>query len=110
MLFEGQDLLQLDDAGIRAIRGDRIAMIFQEPMSSLNPALTVGLQVGEPLNLHRRLPWGRALEKVEGAADYGRDPRRSQPAGRLSAPVLRRDAAAGDDRDGARLQAEAADR
>ena len=65
VLFEGQDLLQLDDAGIRAIRGDRIAMIFQEPMSSLNPALTVGLQVGEPLNLHRRLPWGKALEKVK---------------------------------------------
>jgi oligopeptide transport system ATP-binding protein len=46
ILFEGKDLLKLDDAGIRAIRGDRIAMIFQEPMSSLNPALTVGLQVG----------------------------------------------------------------
>jgi oligopeptide transport system ATP-binding protein len=65
VLFEGQDLLQLDDADIRAIRGDRIAMIFQEPMSSLNPVLTVGLQVGEPLNLHRRLPWGKALERVK---------------------------------------------
>src|SRR5689334_21233989 len=48
VLFEGQDLLKLDDAGIRAIRGNHIAMIFQEPMSSLNPALTVGLQVAEP--------------------------------------------------------------
>ena len=37
-------------------------MIFQEPMSSLNPALTVGLQVAEPVNLHRGLPWGKALE------------------------------------------------
>ncbi len=65
VIFEGRDLLQLDDAEIRAIRGNRIAMIFQEPMSSLNPALTVGLQVGEPLNLHRKLPWGKTFGKVE---------------------------------------------
>ena len=57
VLFEGKDLLKLDDAGIRAIRGNRMAMIFQEPMSSLNPALTVGLQVAEPVNLHRGSPW-----------------------------------------------------
>jgi oligopeptide transport system ATP-binding protein len=62
VLFEGQDLLGLDDAGIRAIRGNRIAMIFQEPMSSLNPALTVGMQVAEPINEHRGLAWGKALE------------------------------------------------
>ena len=62
VIFEGQDLLKLDDAGIRAIRGNKIAMIFQEPMSSLNPALTVGLQVAEPVNLHRGLPWGKAME------------------------------------------------
>ena len=64
ILFEGKDLLKLDDAGIRAIRGDRIAMIFQEPMSSLNPALTVGMQVGEPINLHRRTVWAKALDKA----------------------------------------------
>ena len=60
--FEGQDLLALDEAGMRAIRGDRIAMIFQEPMSSLNPALTVGLQVAEPINVHRQAPWSRAFD------------------------------------------------
>jgi oligopeptide transport system ATP-binding protein len=64
ILFDGQDLLKLDDAGVRAIRGNRIAMIFQEPMSSLNPALTVGMQVGEPINLHRRSPWAAALDKA----------------------------------------------
>jgi oligopeptide transport system ATP-binding protein len=64
ILFDGQDLLKMSDAQIRAVRGDRIAMIFQEPMSSLNPSLTVGMQVGEPINLHRRLPWGQALEKA----------------------------------------------
>ena len=61
-IFGGEDLFKLNDAGIRAIRGNKIAMIFQEPMSSLNPALTVGLQVSEPVNLHRGLPWGKAME------------------------------------------------
>ena len=65
VIFEGQDLCKLDDAGIRAIRGNKIAMIFQEPMSSLNPALTVGMQVAEPINLHRGAPWGKALEQAK---------------------------------------------
>ena len=65
VLFEGQDLLRLDDAGIRAVRGNRIAMIFQEPMSSLNPVLTVGMQVAEPINLHRKVPWMQAFEQVK---------------------------------------------
>ena len=60
ILFDGEDLLKLDDAGIRAVRGNKIAMIFQEPMSSLNPALTVGLQVAEPINVHRGTPWEKA--------------------------------------------------
>jgi oligopeptide transport system ATP-binding protein len=47
---------------MQAIRGDRIAMIFQEPMSSLNPGISVGMQIGEPLNLHRGTPWARAME------------------------------------------------
>jgi oligopeptide transport system ATP-binding protein len=65
VIFEGRDLLQLGDAGIRAIRGNKIAMIFQEPMSSLNPALTVGLQVAEPVNLHRDASWAKALEHAK---------------------------------------------
>ena len=64
ILFDGKDLLKMSDAEIRAVRGDRIAMIFQEPMSSLNPSLTVGMQVAEPINLHRKLPWRQALEKA----------------------------------------------
>ena len=62
VIFGGQDLCKLDDAAIRAIRGNKIAMIFQEPMSSLNPALTVGMQVAEPVNLHRGAAWSKALE------------------------------------------------
>jgi len=74
VLFEGQDLLKLSEAHMRAIRGDRIAMIFQEPMSSLNPSLTVGLQVAEPVNLHRRLPWKRAFEHARSLLERVRIP------------------------------------
>jgi oligopeptide transport system ATP-binding protein len=66
VLFDGRDLLKLDDAAVRSIRGDRIAMIFQEPMSSLNPVLSVGMQVAEPIRLHRKLPWSEAYEKAIG--------------------------------------------
>jgi oligopeptide transport system ATP-binding protein len=53
--FDGVELTSLSDAGVRALRGNRIAMIFQEPMASLNPVLTIGEQVAEPLRLHKRL-------------------------------------------------------
>jgi oligopeptide transport system ATP-binding protein len=52
VLFDGQDLLQLSDQDIRRIRGNKIAMIFQDPMTSLNPVLTIGRQIGEALELH----------------------------------------------------------
>ena len=51
--FHGKDLLNLSDDEMREIRGDKISMIFQEPMTSLNPVLTVGQQIGEVLELHR---------------------------------------------------------
>ena len=50
--FDGRDLLKLDDDEIRQVRGNRIAMVFQDPMTSLNPVLTVGRQIGESLQLH----------------------------------------------------------
>jgi oligopeptide transport system ATP-binding protein len=64
ILFEDKDLVRLDGPGIRKIRGDRIAMIFQEPMSSLNPVLTIGKQVAEPIQLHRKLSWSESLDKA----------------------------------------------
>jgi peptide/nickel transport system ATP-binding protein len=53
--FDGEDLLRLPEAEMRKIRGNRISMIFQEPMTSLNPVFTVGDQVGEVLRLHQKL-------------------------------------------------------
>jgi peptide/nickel transport system ATP-binding protein len=52
IFFNGEDLLKLDDAGIRQVRGARIAMIFQEPMTSLNPVLSIGEQIIEALQIH----------------------------------------------------------
>ncbi|MBM3538338.1 MAG: ABC transporter ATP-binding protein [Alphaproteobacteria bacterium] len=52
VMFEGRDLLGLDDEAMREIRGRHISMIFQEPMTSLNPVLSIGLQITEPLQIH----------------------------------------------------------
>jgi len=52
VLFNGEDLLKLSDNEIRQVRGNKIAMIFQDPMTSLNPVLTIGRQIGEALELH----------------------------------------------------------
>ncbi|MDA1298619.1 MAG: ABC transporter ATP-binding protein [Proteobacteria bacterium] len=64
ILFDGADLTRLGKADLRAIRGDRIAMIFQEPMSSLNPVLTIGKQVAEPMWLHRDMTWDDAYQRA----------------------------------------------
>jgi len=62
--LEGQDLLQLDEAEMRDIRGNDISMIFQEPMTSLNPVLTVGHQIAEAVRLHQELSKSAANEKA----------------------------------------------
>jgi oligopeptide/dipeptide ABC transporter ATP-binding protein len=64
ILFEGQDLLKLPEAQMRKIRGNSISMIFQEPMTSLNPVYTVGDQVAEVIQLHQDLSRKEAMEKV----------------------------------------------
>ncbi|MFZ5912396.1 MAG: ABC transporter ATP-binding protein [Chloroflexota bacterium] len=68
-MFYGQDLLKLSNEEIRYIRGAQISMIFQDPMTSLNPVLTIGLQLEEPLMLHlgmsRKQAQGRAAELLE---------------------------------------------
>jgi oligopeptide/dipeptide ABC transporter ATP-binding protein len=53
VLFEGRDLTQVSEKEMQRIRGDRIAMVFQDPMTALNPAYKVGWQVAEPIRLHR---------------------------------------------------------
>ena len=78
IMFEGQDLLKMNDDEIRAIRGNRIAMVFQEPMTSLNPVLSIGRQLTESIELHMKLnkenSRKRAVELLEmvGIPEAGR--------------------------------------
>jgi peptide/nickel transport system ATP-binding protein len=62
--FQGVDLLQLEEAEMRRIRGNDISMIFQEPMTSLNPVLTIGRQIGETLMLHQQLDRATSLRRA----------------------------------------------
>ena len=69
MLFEERDLATLDERALRSIRGARIAMVFQEPMTALNPVFTVGEQIAEVVRIHahasRRDAWHRAVEMLK---------------------------------------------
>ena len=62
--FEGKDLATLDDAQMRAIRGNQIAMVFQEPMTSLNPVHTVGAQIAEAVRIHQGLSKAAAMARA----------------------------------------------
>lgn len=64
IIFEGQDLLHMSNNEIRDIRGNDIALIFQEPMTSLNPVFTIGYQIGEVLMLHKKMSKKEALEEA----------------------------------------------
>ena len=61
ILFKGEDLLKVNEARMRDIRGNRIAMVFQEPTTSLNPVLTVGRQISESIELHRNAKKAAAM-------------------------------------------------
>ena len=63
ILFDGKDLASQSEEQMRTIRGNRISMIFQEPMTSLNPVFTIGEQIMEPLRLHQRMDRKQAFGK-----------------------------------------------
>ncbi len=64
VLFQGRDLLRMDEEEIRQVRGNQIAMIFQDPMTSLNPVLTIGRQIDEALELHLHLDKRQARQRT----------------------------------------------
>ncbi|HNU11962.1 MAG TPA: ABC transporter ATP-binding protein [Rubrivivax sp.] len=64
ILYRGEDLLRLPESEMRRIRGDRISMIFQEPMTSLNPVLTVGRQIAESVWRHQKVGKSQAMERA----------------------------------------------
>ncbi len=72
ILFKGEDILKMSDKDLRSIRGNRLAMIFQDPMASLNPVLTIGFQLTEAIKTHNRVTRKEAKEKaVELLAQVG---------------------------------------
>ena len=108
--FKGQELLGLSEREIREVRGNDITIIFQEPMTSLNPLHTIEKQIGEILLLHSGMTGAPARKRIIELADAGRHPRAGRPARELSASALRRAAPARHDRDGARQRAGPPDR
>ena len=102
ILFEGSDLAKAGDAEMRRVRGGRIGLVFQEPLSALNPVQTIGRQLSEVLLLHQTANEGR------GAGPVGRDapgkvgiPSPRSPGQGVPAPALRGHAPAGRHCDGA---------
>ncbi len=74
----GRDLLQLSEEEMRRVRGNDISMIFQEPMTSLNPVMTIGKQIAEALILHRGLSRAAALKRAVEMLDFVRIPEPGQ--------------------------------
>ncbi|WP_354324430.1 ABC transporter ATP-binding protein [Variovorax atrisoli] len=72
ILFDGQDLLQLDEAQLRTLRGRRIGMVFQEPMTALNPVMRIGEQIAEVFDAHVKLSAAQKRQRILAAlADVG---------------------------------------
>jgi peptide/nickel transport system ATP-binding protein len=74
VLLEGRDLLKLDEDAMRAVRGHQISMIFQEPMTSLNPVMTIGDQIVEALREHREMSRDAALAEAAALLERVRIP------------------------------------
>lgn len=74
ILFDGEDLTKANESRLRDLRGNDISMIFQEPMTSLNPVLTVGEQIAEPLVLHKGMGWSEAKREARHLLDLVRIP------------------------------------
>ena len=79
--LDGRDLLKLDEAAMRNVRGNELSMIFQEPMTSLNPVLTIGEQIGEAIRLHQAMPASAVAEKAVEMLRLARIPEPAQRAG-----------------------------
>ena len=108
--FDGREILSMPIDEMRKIRGNDIAMIFQEPLTSLNPVFTIGDQIAEQVELHKKVKRKEAWDRAIEALTAGRHPEPGAPGQAVPARDVRRHAPARDDRDGPLVRAEAADR
>ena len=99
--LEGTDLISADDDDLRRLRGDDIAMIFQDPMTSLNPVYRIGDQISEQIKAHRDIGDDEAHEQAVELLEQVGIPGAAAEGELVPPRVLRRHAAARDDRDGA---------
>jgi oligopeptide/dipeptide ABC transporter ATP-binding protein len=94
VMFNGKDLLRLPERAMRRVRGNEISMIFQEPMSSLNPLLTVGEQIAEVVRLHqglgRGVAWSHAIDMLARVNIPDPEPRALEFPHRLSGGMRQR--------------------
>ena len=107
ILFEGRDLTKLDDEERRKMRGEKISMIFQEPMTSLNPVMKIGDQITECILMHNNISKQEAWDKaVDGDAEADRRSQGGAHDEGISLPAFRRTAPESHDSHGAGVQAE----
>ena len=94
MRFEGRDLLGLDEREMQHVRGNRIAMVFQEPMTALNPVFTIGDQIGEVARIHagasKRDAWAKAIEMLKVVGIPAPEQRASEYPHQLSGGMRQR--------------------
>jgi peptide/nickel transport system ATP-binding protein len=109
-VLQGEDITRAPAHRLRELRATRMSMIFQEPMTALNPVMTCGDQIDEVLREHTQLSAGQRRAKVLAIVREVLLPEPERMVGQLSAPALRRPAPAHHDRDGVGARAGAADR
>ena len=110
IIFDGENIATLDEARLRALRGDSMAMIYQDPMTTLNPVFSVGEQIAEGVRLHRDATRAAALARAVEMLELVGIPDPCTLRAVLSAPAFWRHASARGDRHGAGLPSQAADR
>ena len=104
VLYKGRNVLEMNEDELQDVRGNEMSMIFQDPMTSLNPVYTIGTQISEAIRVHQRADKKAGARAHNRPAEAGRHSECGVARRQLSTRVFGRDAPARDDRDGTRVQ------